>query len=101
MDELSEIKSLDQLSSEAKKAHYKIVAVEQASPELALWESIRLQLEFISQAILNKRPPTSAEKTRIIMGVQADREINDLDRPLASQLIEIDYAFKRWELLAK
>jgi ankyrin repeat protein len=69
--------------------------LEVRSPGFAVYESIRLQLEALTQWTANGRRPTAEEEQRITLGVIAVRELEDDSRPevqkLSQLLMSINY----------
>jgi len=69
--------------------------LEVLSPGFAVYESIRLQLEALTQWTANGRRPTAEEEQRITLGVIAVRELEDDSRPevqkLSQLLMSINY----------
>ncbi|MCC7373196.1 MAG: hypothetical protein IT581_00970 [Verrucomicrobiales bacterium] len=99
MSEDNEIRSLPQLDAALTAATKRVDLLIKQTPEANLFQGIKRQLEFIRGFVRARRVPSEEDRRRIIMGVQADREINDWDHPFAVQLMEIDYAFRHWEEL--
>jgi hypothetical protein len=72
-----------------------------ASPDDSFLKSILAQLEFMSRSVAENRAPLAAELERINVGVIAVRTLEDTSPEFASQLSELEYAFRRWKDLAK
>jgi hypothetical protein len=77
----------------------KIIAeLRNQAPELQHWTSIEAQLNFIISDFSiagNFLNQANAERvTKIIIGIQAVREIESTDPALAALLCEIDYEYK-------
>lgn len=66
-------------------------------PTWGISQGVKVQLEFMRQAIADGRVPTADEKERINVGVLAMRNIDDFDPLLARWLSALDGAFRRWE----
>lgn len=95
----AEINTFADLESAVISALERTVELRQATPEYEILGSILHQLEFIQQHLDRHRKPATADRERIILGVQAVRELEDSDPDYARQLMEIDYAFRHWENL--
>jgi hypothetical protein len=57
------------------------------------------QLESMQSAIVAGRLPTEEEKAKITVGPLAVRNLDETDWELSRILQELDYAFRRYELL--
>jgi hypothetical protein len=64
-----------------------------------LTDIIRRQLEFMQSATKDGRLPLPEEQARIDIGPRAVRNLEETDWELARILEELDYAFRRYELL--
>jgi hypothetical protein len=100
MSDLSEIRTRSQLARVTARALDRLAGCERDTPGLPLWASLRAQLEFVQHHLRESRGPEQRDRERIILGVQAVRELDDADPAFAGDLKEIDYAFRRWERLA-
>jgi len=72
-----------------------------ANPDDSFLKSILAQLEFMGRCIAENRAPSPAELERINVGVIAVRTLEDTSPQYASQLSELEYAFRRWKDLPK
>lgn len=83
----------------AKKAKSIVSDFEQENPDFGLWKSISAQLDFILDdfdASGNFKKSSDMERVKkIILGVQAIREIEAGNPELADLLCEIDYHYKK------
>jgi hypothetical protein len=61
--------------------------------------AIAQQLENMQSAIIEGRMPTEDEKAKITVGPLAVRNLDETDWELSRVLQELDYAFRRYELL--
>jgi len=72
-----------------------------ADPDNSFQKSILAQLEFMARCVTENRVPTLSDLDRINVGVIAVRTLEDTEPVYASQLSELDYAFRRWQTLAE
>lgn len=83
----------------AKKAKLEIETLLKQNPSFNLWSSINAQLVYVLNDFdVSGNFKGCAEKERvsqIVMGVQAVREIESQNAPLADLLFEIDYEYKK------
>jgi hypothetical protein len=70
-----------------------------AAPDDSFQESILAQLEFMARCAAENRVPPVSDLDRINVGVIAVRTLEDTEPEYASQLSELDYAFRRWQTL--
>jgi hypothetical protein len=65
------------------------------SPDWGLYRSVQAQLEFIRGKLVRGERPSDAEKDRIILGLLAVREFENVDDELADVLHAVNYGFNR------
>jgi len=95
----SKIQTRVEFSNVLNRAMTRTEEVARIDPSWSLLASIRVQLEFMKHCISSQQAPTPTERSRINLGVIAVRNLIESDEEYANWLMELDYAFKRWDLL--
>ena len=67
----------------------------EASPDFAIYDSIKAQLTYIQRTIAAGERPTPEVLDRLTMGVYAAREFETPDPEFADVLFAVEYLFKR------
>lgn len=68
-------------------------------PSWDLPQVVRAQLEFMKKATQGNRIPTPDDKDKVDVGPIAVKNFEESDEEYADWLKELDYAFRRFELL--
>lgn len=98
-NELSDIRTKKQLKEAIQNALPMAMHYLEKNPNWSIPDSICAQLRFIDSFLSNNLVPTIGERESVILGIQASKEVELFDQPLAYLLSEINYAFRRWDLL--
>jgi Tsi6 len=93
------IASKSEFAAAVEEALLKAKAHVVRNPNDPFQKSILAQLEFMARSLAEKQRPSSEDFNRINLGVIAVRTLEDTDPDYAALLSELEYAFRRLEML--